>query len=423
MSQTILAYNSLLNPDLVTHKKIEKQTWYGNKLSGLMSFTKPMGNSKTRYEFTTNGQESVRKNTMSAINIHEEELSDGGDRAMVPVQLRLGENPAYGDEETTGKAISMSYGLKEVYRANMRQRVNVYTGRHSFNTNEELFNAADSAKVQLGGKFEEFIEHHGFYSTMCRGFSNNVLQHFGFAQVSHPNLYYIATSTQVLTQVAGTPGSATYETNTAAAVDQYADAATEALNHTALLNLRVALQTHRIDPIVTMGGQKLWVVVAHPKVVNQIRRLSVFTDSLQQARAREPMNPIFTNASCMFEGLLFYEDIQAWGVDKLAPGSAYNASTNPLVYGVSSPTTALDTRALKMTFVLGAGAVTGVRRKGFNAIPEMTDGDNKLDLIGSMDFGMARGEVWNDSAGAGKHGKGAFNYNSSSLALILNSNV
>lgn len=416
-----LAHSS---PGNALNMSLEQELWQDHKLNFLMSFTETASDGKS-YKFMTNGNEEVKTNTMNAMNIHEVELKQNDDTSLVPFKNKMDENFVQGNESTEGKAISRELSWKQLYRSTVRERLNLWTGKHAKQTNKEIMDQLiDDAKPDLTQSFDGHVEHHGFYSSLNRGVGKNILNlsatFGGIVQRSHPNFFYKVTGTGKLTQVAGVLGTDAYEDNVGTALNQHVDASNELIDHKFFLDLKIFCLLNKITPIYTAMGATLWIVVTHPEVVNQIRSLQIFTDSLQQAQAREPNNPIFINATAMFEGFVFYEDIWSWAVDLETPGTAHDKVTNPLIYGVEKPLVNFDLRNLKMSFVLGQGALIGARVRSLTFETEFKDGKNIADLIGDIDYGIARSDLYGDPNTNLKFGKGTFYGNFSSLAFVIN---
>ena len=265
----------------------------------------------------------------------------------------------------------------------------------------------------------------GLYRAIFEGTSsNNLAEYADMSTISHPNFYHWHTSTK-LTRVGyggGLPGTSAYENAISNALDNLDGTAPFALTHDFVLRLRVAIQENRIEPMITKDGFSFWAVMIHPQIARQFRALDVFRTYRAQAETRSKSHSLFTGAILEYEGMIFFEDPEMWSVNRVTPGSAWNATTNPLQYGVALPTQNLDDytvagREKKLGIVLGREAIAGAKPVGLFYEDEYNDYKNTKDLAGGMICGFQRTDVYDDDETGTKYAMGGFKENTGSLVF------
>lgn len=415
------------NPTKALNKLMDRQVFYENFFGRFMSHTE-LGGSKFKYKFVESANKNLRG--FGAVNLHSGALVQGGDYVAVPRAKNLDEAFRYGDQVLKGHEIDQQLMWKHVTVEQVRMAVNIYNGKGSLQRNKELMvKLMNDAKPALADKFQAWTNHHGLYSAIIRGYSNNLLQSSNYSSiystVSHPNFYYTNGTNMVQVSHAALPGTAGYETAVATAFDTYSGASAEGMSHQYLLDLRLACIDKKIEPIVTIDGDAFWAMIISPEIGNQIRGLSDFRTYQSRAEQMGKKNPIFTGALGCWDQFVFFEDPTIWGVDKVTPGSAYNASTNPILYGPTNgkPTTTRDTRNIKIGLILGKDAISGARIGGIGFEDDYEDYKANKGLAADMIAGYHRSDYWADANANTKYALGAFEENCSSILFILSADA
>lgn len=420
------------NPTKALNKLMDRQVFYENFFGRFMSHTET-GSSKFRYTFVKSANKYLKGH--GSINMHSDELVKGGDYVAVPRAKILDENFRYGDQMAKGYEVDQELMWKHVTVDQVRMAVNVYNGKGSLQRNKEIMTQLmNDVKPALADKFQTWTNHHGLYSALFRGYSNNILSSPNYSsiysQMSHPNFFYSDGTNMVQASYSAgayveTPGTSAYENDIADAVDTYSGASTEAMSHQYLLDLRLACIDKKIEPIVTIEGYKFWPMIVAPEIGNQIRALTDFRTYQSRAEEMGKSNPIFSGALGAWDQFVFFEDPTIWAVDKTTPGSAWNATTNPLLYGATNgkPTTTRDTRTIKLGVILGRGAIDGARIGGINFEDEYDDYKANKGLAADIIAGYHRNDYFADVNANTKYALGDFEENDTSLVFILSSDA
>ncbi len=410
------------NPTIALNSLLDFQTWYENQFSKFMSFTMDGSGGRGTYDFIQNGNKELEG--FAPINMHTSELEPGGDYIVVPRLQRLLGQYRIGDQRLAGFEQAHNVMWTQLYVEQVRAAVEIYTGKGSKQKNKRLLDhMIPKKKEDLAYLMAAYVEYHGIQSAFFRGNSKNILDSsdYSISQVSHPNFYYGTASGPTRVSIAALPGTAGYETAVAAANDTYSGAADERIDQDFLLGLKDAAHEHRIPKIITKDGNEFWALVIHPEIGNQIRRLTDFREYQSRAEMMGKANPVFSGALGAYEGFVFYEHANLYALDKLTPGSAYDATTNPLVYGVDDPLNNRDSRTNKLGVLLGANAINGAKPMGVDFDEEVEDYNNRKGLGAAMVCGFSRADYYADANSNVKGALGDFVENDSSLVFLNNS--
>lgn len=412
------------NPAIAQNVDLDYQTFYENKFSKLMSYSM---NDETGMDYVFDDNAPGNFDGFGAINVHTGDVDKGGDYVVVPRLKNLDENFRIGDEQLIGHEVEQEVIWRELYIEQVRMGVRIRDGKGTWQRNKKLMEGMKKkAKKQLAKKFAGYINDHGLYAAILEGKSRNIQDssEYSVGQVSNPNFFYLSSGDFTQVDFSGgaytnLPGTAGYETAIATAVDTYSGA-TPALTHDNILQLKHACIEKRIQKLATKDGFEFWVMIVHPRTASQFAKMTDFRLWQSQAKEYAQMNPIFTGAIGFFEGFLVIEDQKVPSVDKETPGSAYNASTNPLVYGATKPTINDDTRDWACNVILGANAVSVAKPVGLHFDEELTDYKNRKAQGGSMIIGMDRNDFHADQNNNTKGLSGDFEENTGSLVFLTN---
>jgi len=364
------------------------QFFYG-KFAG---FTTPKGQAVTS---------AVQPNPIeSPVVIQHDLQKKQGDTIKIPLMRHLNKMPKIGNQQLSGFEEKSQINHAVVYIDVVRHANRPQEGIMSTQTTKD-YQLIKNARPALLAHYAQVNEFLGAAYAMYYGFSYNILFSDRFANsnlspVSHPNIYVAGQG-----KVAGTPGTAAYETNVANAIGAVTSG--NVFNTAFLSALKTYPQIKRIRPLIMKDGNPLRLIAAHPYQIHSLEQDSAFQTAAASAwaQAYAKDNPMLVGAKYYWAGFMIFEtETAVWSAD---------VSNGEPVFGKKNPQAVdevldYDGAEKFAAVIFGQNALFKAMGDRIRFIQEVKDYDEILGIAYRSVEGYSRGDFWNyDDGTLGEH--------------------
>jgi len=371
---------------------------------------------------------ATRTKTLQPTGMPIEVLTDfkhqGGWDIDCPLVYPLTDEPIYGDNPKIGNEEKRKWAYQKAYINAVWSPVLTKDGLMG----EQALTPKLIAQLMKNNQRELILKNRKWqayapYDSLCRKYSRNMLSNTpggtgggpSLTQASHPNFFVAGTG-----QATWHATAATYETNTATALDTLAGGgATTEFTPELIEYIITQASNLKITATTIAGRNVIGTVIIHQAQANQLFKNENFRKELLALVTKEGGNtPLFSGSlgSYLYRGVLLLVDINAPGVWTAADGASYDSTRGTVNYGSANPlANPIMTSNRKLAFYLGASAVLCGHTVSLGFEKENWDYKSKESEASYTVVGYNRADIYDND---GKFGPaGLFKENSSSLII------
>lgn len=376
---------------------------------------------KLKGNINVEGSISLRNNDLQVTpsempieaNFNALQIPGMGNTMVIPTRREYTGTPKFGDAVAKGFEEDAGYTWTNVHYNQIRHPVTVQKGQQD-RLQEEILRAAEQSVPMLGRFFAKW-ENWNATAAVYEGLSENLSAAAGDGGLAlpkryNPNFFHVVAGTSIpvrhSTHAVGTYPTTAEITAMAQAVDNTDGSTVSTLSCAILENLAATCRDNNIEPIITMNGDKYWLLIVHSKQMAALRAdttwLPVQRDAWSGSGYRD--NPIFTGAAGAYAGFVIFQDdiiVRSWdltnndflGQNKLDNGAydyaeknrKYNRRFMPFYTSSTS-----DGHSNYCAIVLGKSALGYVEKQSLHYAYDDDDYQNLKGLAGIQNYGYSR---------------------------------